>query len=773
MARNPVDIDFDSINKGTAAARALTDALKAVKKATEDAGQAFDDSLLTKAKEVGKAYEKIEKGLKQAGNYDLTKRQADELLKTLRAQKTTLEAQASVLEGQASTTGLEFQRQKAVLDNLRNQLSLGLAAGTLTQTQIDNLQVQINLQKDVVQEAKTIAQAYADAADNIQDQVDGLEHANENLTAYSKNLAKALATVKGLGTAFTALSKIPVLGGLVNAQGATQAMQNLAQQTNGAASASQLLGAGFKGAFQGFTANIYVMAIEAVIKIVKFFINAMLDASKQVAELRRNFDLSTEAARKQRDIAYDLANSYHIVTEEGRKQYLLQKEVIQALTDVNKLLDTQYTLTKDVTSEFNLFVAEAAMLKSYLKLSEEAYAGLLKNTIRQGGSLQENTEILAGMVKIEAASLKTNISTREALEQTAKVTGEIRNALRDNNLEIAKGVIKLREFGMTFEDTKTIANSLLDFETSITNELQAEVLLGRNLNLERARFLALTRDYVGLGKEINAQGITYDSISKMNAVTLERTAAALGLSSEKLIEITEKQKTLNALNALASKNRVSRTEEERESELMVLKALESQGVARQEIAQQIGKQALANLEAQDASERFARAMDKVKDQFAALVDGGFIEMLVDAIENFAVLVGGSESRERMKRQARDQSIAAVQEARERGGQIIPQLDGDVKFVNVPESIQKKYLESQRQYYSARDRLTMGETIDPFTSKDPKNAQAVDRLTKQLEKMEAAQKNTTVGTVNIDGTKVGTALVVNNRSANSSALYASR
>jgi hypothetical protein len=766
MARPGVDIDFESFDKGRAAAQALLETVKAIEKAAKRAGESFDDKILTSAREVAKAFDKVEKGLKQAGSYDLTKKQAEQLLDTLRSQYRTLSEQRILLEDQAQATGDAYQIEKDYLGLLKDRLRVGLQTGTLTRDQIDNLKDQIDLQKEVTQEAKQTAEGYADAADHIQDQVNALDEADKNLTQYNKNLTKATMTVKGLSSAFTAMSKIPIFGSFVNAQQAQQSMQALAQKTNGAASASQLLGAGFSGAFSGFKANLIVLAIESLVKVIKFFIDAMFQASKQVADLRRNLDLSTEAARRQRDLAYQLADQYHIVTEEGRKQYLLQKEIIESLVETNKLFGTQYTLSEELNTGFDKLVAQSAMLKSYLKLSDEELNSLRENTVRQGGELQDNVEILTGMVKIEAASLKTNINTRQALEATLKVNGEIRNALKDNNNEIAKGVVQLRQFGMTFEDVAGIAKSLLDFETSITNELQAEVLLGRNLNLERARYLALTRDYVGLGKEINAQGITYDSISKMNAITLERTAAALGLQSDKLIEITLKQKTLNALNDLASRNRLNLTKEEKESELLVLRALNEQGVARKDLAEQIGEQALANLEAQDASERFAKAMEKVKDQFAALVDGGFIDRLVDAIESFAVLIGGSEARERAKERALERSTMAVQKARAQGGNISEGVGGQLIVTgNVSPKIQEEYLKGRVDYYAARDRLTIGETLDPFTTRDPNNAKARIPLEAALKRLENQQ-----ATVNLDSQKVGTIAYTNVRKTNAGSVY---
>ena len=52
------------------------------------------------------------------------------------------------------------------------------------------------------------------------------------------------------------------------------------------------------------------------------------------------------------------------------------------------------------------------------------------------------------------------------------------------------------------EHAAAMSSSLLDFESSIQNELQAELLLGQDINLESARALALQGDQIGAAKEV-------------------------------------------------------------------------------------------------------------------------------------------------------------------------------------------------------------------------------------------------------------------------------
>jgi hypothetical protein len=56
---------------------------------------------------------------------------------------------------------------------------------------------------------------------------------------------------------------------------------------------------------------------------------------------------------------------------------------------------------------------------------------------------------------------------------------------------------------MELSQVDAIAGSLLDFESSIENELSAELLLNKDLNLEKARQAALNNDLATVAKEIS------------------------------------------------------------------------------------------------------------------------------------------------------------------------------------------------------------------------------------------------------------------------------
>jgi len=76
----------------------------------------------------------------------------------------------------------------------------------------------------------------------------------------------------------------------------------------------------------------------------------------------------------------------------------------------------------------------------------------------------------------------------------------------------------------------------MDFESSINAELEAELLLGKNINLEKARLAALNNDQKTLMEEINREMGTFEDFSKMNRIQQEAMANAVGMTADGLSE---------------------------------------------------------------------------------------------------------------------------------------------------------------------------------------------------------------------------------------------
>ena len=76
--------------------------------------------------------------------------------------------------------------------------------------------------------------------------------------------------------------------------------------------------------------------------------------------------------------------------------------------------------------------------------------------------------------------------------------------------------------------------SLLDFETSIEKRMEASLLLGRQINLDRARQLALTGDQEGMLQEILKQVGGEAEFNRLNVLQRRALAESVGQSVEGL-----------------------------------------------------------------------------------------------------------------------------------------------------------------------------------------------------------------------------------------------
>jgi len=139
------------------------------------------------------------------------------------------------------------------------------------------------------------------------------------------------------------------------------------------------------------------------------------------------------------------------------------------------------------------------------------------------------------------------------MNEIGKMTATTLLNLRRKPEALAQAVIQAQKLGVTFDQLRSISSSLLDFETSIANELEAEVLTGKQLNLERARAAALTGNDLDLMREIGNQIGTLTEFEKMNVIQREAAAKAFGLQADQLGDILLKQDMIKNVGKEAEK----------------------------------------------------------------------------------------------------------------------------------------------------------------------------------------------------------------------------
>ena len=196
----------------------------------------------------------------------------------------------------------------------------------------------------------------------------------------------------------------------------------------------------------------------------------------------------------------------------------------------------------------------ASTLKTFMKLN--VHGNVSAETLSKIYGLSKLSGKAAGTVAEEIAraashsikSLKVNVSMRAVMEGVAKVSSRVALSMGGSGTAITGAVVQAKKLGLEMEQVESIANALLNIEDSIAAEMEAELLIGKDLNLEKAREAALSGDNVKLMAALADQGITAADYSKMNRIQQEALGKAMGMNGEQLGDMLANQEKVEASN---------------------------------------------------------------------------------------------------------------------------------------------------------------------------------------------------------------------------------
>jgi len=267
------------------------------------------------------------------------------------------------------------------------------------------------------------------------------------------------------------------------------------------------------------------------ITIIAELVKGIMAADEQTKELGRSMMMTKNESAK---FSGEIANA----TRSNYQMGITGTKVLENITKVNK----QFGFINEFSGET---LVSMTKLTYTLKIGEEAAGNLAAAAEATGVNFENNYKnILASSYELQQQA-GTQVDLRAVLEDTGKVTGQIRANFSGNTVEIAKAVTNARLLGTEMGAIAAAGKQLLDFESSISKELEAELLTGRNLNLERARAAALTGDQVTLQNELAREMGSFSDFSKLNVIQQEALAGAMGMSVDSMSDMLFNQETMN------------------------------------------------------------------------------------------------------------------------------------------------------------------------------------------------------------------------------------
>jgi len=204
-----------------------------------------------------------------------------------------------------------------------------------------------------------------------------------------------------------------------------------------------------------------------------------------------------------------------------------------------QFLQTAAELTKQLGVSATLVfapdqIAQLAEAKNLLGLSAEQAGrmGILMKTT--GKSADQIGQGIYDTVNAYNGANRAGIAHGVVLQDVLGASDSITASLGNSEKKIGAAAVAARGLGLSLSEVDEIAGSFLNFEDSISAELEAQLLTGKNLNLSKARELALNNDLEGVANELKKNGASAAEYAGMNRLEQESLAKALGMSRDQL-----------------------------------------------------------------------------------------------------------------------------------------------------------------------------------------------------------------------------------------------
>jgi len=331
----------------------------------------------------------------------------------------------------------------------------------------------------------------------------------------------------------------------------------------------------------------------------------------------------------------EIAKEFGISAEEGQRLVKSANQAAAAsgdlLVSTKDVVAAQQALNKEFGTAVEFsgeFAAEFASIQERTKLSGEAMGFFASNALVAGGNIKDQlADVNAVTMELnEQTGISLNIKDiQEGLAKTSKAA--LLTAGR-NTKALANQVYQAKLLGVEQSKVEGISDNLLNFEDSISKELEAELLLGKDLNLERARAAALEGDLATVAKEVAEQVGTAADFTEMNVIQQQALADSVGMTREELAAALVNQENLAAVQAAGFESMSDAQKE--------FNRLRAEGLTAEEAAKAIGDASLANqLESASAAEKMQAAQEKIQDLFVAIMGAlmPVFNILIDIFEN--------------------------------------------------------------------------------------------------------------------------------------------
>jgi len=372
----------------------------------------------------------------------------------------------------------------------------------------------------------------------------------------------------------------------------------------------------FMGSMSTLVGSLAKLASAAVLGLI---VSAFTLLDKSSGAIAKQLGISSQEALK-------ISKSFNEAALASDNVFINTENLTEAQVTLSKALGTNNIFNKD------LLVTQTELTKQ-AGITVETATQLSKLQLVTGKGAKNITSEFLGQAKALNLQNDLSITEKDLLEDINKISKGTLLVFASQPKELAKAVFQAKALGLSIDQLEKSANSLLDIESSLTAEFEAEVLMGRQLNLEKARLAALNNDLSTVGKELENQGFNIKEFTEGSVLEQQAMAEAVGLTRDELAGSLMEQQAIKNVGA-------ANAEELKEQFLAV------KGTAKeQEFLNSLGnEQYAAQLASTTQTEQFLAVVNKLKEGFVSIAEPlmnivePIVNILAPALQGLVTLI---------------------------------------------------------------------------------------------------------------------------------------
>lgn len=216
---------------------------------------------------------------------------------------------------------------------------------------------------------------------------------------------------------------------------------------------------------------------------------------------------------------------------------LLNSQTQQTEQNINSVYNSTVSLgasMEDVAKSAADFTNEFGGIEQPMESTLQSMVVLSKNfgvSTKDAAAVNKAFQNMSGLSESAAQSQvmftaelarAAGVAPTQVMADIAESANDAGGFFRGNTQEMIKTAAYARAMGSSLKEVAAVSKGLLNYQSSVTNEMEASAILGTNLNFSQSRYLAAQGDILGAQKSMVKQ--LMNTVDLENASIYEREA---------------------------------------------------------------------------------------------------------------------------------------------------------------------------------------------------------------------------------------------------------